>query len=116
MSQPLQPRTRLPYLMRSEDLINYVGSHAAVGKLLADLAPSSAKRTVSAWGEWVPELRVRQVVEMLPETTAMLVDPETGLTYATLVQQRIEKNGPLRFERARPLLRHMQNKGQADAP
>lgn len=55
------------------------GSYAAVGRFFD---PPLSRQAVRGWGEEVPELRVRQLLERVPDSRGLLIDDNTGLTQA----------------------------------
>lgn len=50
------------------------------------------KSTVGRWGDLVPELPSRQLVERFPQLREHVIDPETGLSIADM-REKVKRGG-----------------------
>lgn len=69
--------------LRKSDVVRHFGNNMAeVGRAcISPDRPNGINRiSVRAWGEFVPELTARRLVERYPDLRDYVVDPETGLT------------------------------------
>lgn len=76
----------MSYLLRKSDVVTHLGgSFASVGRAFAPiLGKPMSKVAVRKWGELVPELRARQLLEHYPSLKEFVLDPETRLTAAEM--------------------------------
>src|SRR3546814_20070123 len=72
-------------LLRKDDVLALFGDNAAaVGR---DFSPPISRIAVSKWGDYLPPLRARQLLDRHPELADCVVDPYTDLSLLQMRQR-----------------------------
>ena len=67
--------------LRKKDVLAYFGnSGTKVARALAAIRGKYTQQAVVRWGEFVPELPARQLLDHYPELKELVLDPTTGLS------------------------------------
>lgn len=82
-------------LLRKSDVVTFFGNMAEVGRAFATTSNNKAlsKVAVHAWGDLLPELRARQLLDGYPGLRDFVLDPVTRLTAAEM-RQRLSPEAP----------------------
>ena len=74
--------------LRKSDVIAFFDNNGAkVARALAAIRGKYTQQAVFRWGEFVPELPARQLLDHYPELKDLVLDPATGLSLRDMRQR-----------------------------
>jgi len=74
-------------ILRTSNVLAYFGGNR--GEVARAFSPPLTRQAIRQWGEFVPELRARQLLEKHPDLQAAVLDPDTGRTRMEAMHDRL---------------------------